>query len=119
VLPAEIHRKTTRWGYSIWQQKEGSTRRAICDNRLDDCRAARENAAGRQDAHAAAVGAFHPEVVAMANLLDLAMLICASVGAMAFGILAAYAILRAGFALMRPQRRPKAVKAQAQAARVS
>jgi hypothetical protein len=55
----------------------------------------------------------------MANLLDLAMLICASVGAMAFGILAAYAILRAGFALMRPQRRPAAVKAQPQAARLS
>ncbi len=55
----------------------------------------------------------------MANLLDLAMLICASVGAMAFGILAAYSILRAGFALMRPQRRPAAVKAQPQAARLS
>ncbi len=47
------------------------------------------------------------------------MLICASIGAMAFGILAAYATLRAGFALMRPQRRSAAVKAQPQAARVS
>ncbi len=55
----------------------------------------------------------------VANLLDLAMLICASVSAMAFGILAAYAILRAGFALIRPQRRPAAVKAQPQTARVS
>lgn len=55
----------------------------------------------------------------MANLLDLTMLICASVGAMAFGILAAYAILRAGFALIRPQRRSAAVKAQTEAARVS
>ena len=55
----------------------------------------------------------------MANLLDLAMLICASVGAMAFGILAAYAILRAGFALIRPQRQSAAVKAQTQVARVS
>jgi hypothetical protein len=55
----------------------------------------------------------------MGSLLDFAMLICASVGAMAFGILAAYAILRAGFALMRPQRHPAEVKAQPQAARVS
>ena len=57
--------------------------------------------------------------VVMADLLDLAMLICASLGAMAFGILAAYAILRAGFALMRPQRRRAAVKAQPETARVS
>ncbi len=55
----------------------------------------------------------------MGSLLDLAMLICASVGAMAFGILAAYAILRTGFALMRPQQRPAAVKAQPEAARIS
>ncbi|HTW79311.1 MAG TPA: hypothetical protein VME23_07210 [Terracidiphilus sp.] len=39
----------------------------------------------------------------MANLLNLAMLACATVGSMVFGILAAYAILRVGFALMRPQ----------------
>jgi hypothetical protein len=52
-------------------------------------------------------------------LLDFAMLICASLGAMAFGILAAFVILRAGFALMRPQRRQASVKPQPQAARVS
>ena len=39
----------------------------------------------------------------MANLLNLVMLVCVSVGSMVFGILAAYAILRIGFALMRPQ----------------
>jgi len=55
----------------------------------------------------------------MASLLDFIMLICATVGSMAFGILAAYGILRAGFALMRPQRRPAAVKAQPEAARIS
>jgi hypothetical protein len=38
---------------------------------------------------------------------------------MAFGILAAYAILRLGFAFMRPRPRPTAVKTQAQAARIS
>ena len=43
----------------------------------------------------------------MADLLNLAMLICASVGAMAFGIFAAYAILRVGFVLMRPRRQPR------------
>ena len=55
----------------------------------------------------------------MANLLDLAMLICASMGAMAFGILAAYGILRAGFAMMRPQQRSATVKAQPEAVRIS
>jgi hypothetical protein len=54
----------------------------------------------------------------MADLLNLAMLICASVGAMAFGILAAYAILRVGFAFLRPRRRPAAVKAEAEVARI-
>jgi hypothetical protein len=49
----------------------------------------------------------------MTDLLNLAMLICAAVGSMAFGILAAYGILRAGFALLRPQRRPVPVKAHA------
>ena len=38
----------------------------------------------------------------MADLLNLAMLVCASISALAFGILSAYAILRAGFALLRP-----------------
>jgi hypothetical protein len=55
----------------------------------------------------------------MANLLDLAMLILASLGALAFGILAAYAILRVGFALMRAPRRADFVKTQPQAARSS
>jgi hypothetical protein len=55
----------------------------------------------------------------MADWLNLAMLICASVGAMAFGILAAYAILRVGFAFLRPRQRPATVKAQAQVARIS
>lgn len=53
----------------------------------------------------------------MEDLLNFAMLIAASIGSMAFGILAAYGILRAGFAWMRPQRRPVVVKAQPEAAR--
>jgi len=44
-------------------------------------------------------------------MTDLLMLVCAAVGSMAFGILAAYGILRAGFAMLRPQRRPKPVEA--------
>jgi hypothetical protein len=36
----------------------------------------------------------------MADLLNLAMLIGASVGSLAFGVLAAYGILRLGFALI-------------------
>jgi len=39
----------------------------------------------------------------MENLLNLAMLACATVGSMVFGILAAYGILRVGFGMMRPQ----------------
>jgi hypothetical protein len=54
----------------------------------------------------------------MADLLNFAMLICASVGSMAFGILAAYGILRLGFTLMRPQLRPVAVKVRTEVARV-
>ncbi|MGD0547504.1 MAG: hypothetical protein ABR991_06700 [Terracidiphilus sp.] len=53
----------------------------------------------------------------MADLLNLMMLIAASVGSMAFSILLAYWILRAGFALMRPQPRTATVKAQPEAAR--
>jgi len=52
----------------------------------------------------------------MTDLLNLAMLVCASVGSMAFGILAAYGILRVGFALMRPQPLPVTVKARVEAA---
>jgi hypothetical protein len=48
----------------------------------------------------------------MTDVMNLAMLICASAGSMAFGILAAYGILRVGFALIRPQARPVAVKAR-------
>jgi len=55
----------------------------------------------------------------MADLLNLAMLICASVGAMALGILAAYAILRVFFTFLRPRQKLAAVKAQTEAARIS
>ncbi len=56
----------------------------------------------------------------MANLLDLAMLVCASLGALAFGILAAFGVLRGCFALMRPQpRHAAAVDAQPQATRIA
>ena len=52
----------------------------------------------------------------MVDALNLAMLVCASVGSMAFGVLTAYGIFRAGFALMRPRRRTAPVKTQAEAA---
>ena len=53
----------------------------------------------------------------MADLLNLTILVCASAGSMGFGILAAYGILRLGFALMRPQARRTVVKPQVEAAR--
>ncbi len=52
----------------------------------------------------------------MDNVLNLAMLICAAVGSMAFGVLTAFWIFRAGFALMRPRRKVVAVKTQTEAA---
>jgi hypothetical protein len=55
----------------------------------------------------------------MGDLLNLSMLILASIGSMAFGILAAYGILRAGFALLKPVNRPLPVKTQPETARVS
>jgi len=54
----------------------------------------------------------------MTDLLNFVMLIAASVGSMAFGVLAAYGVLRAGFALMRPQPDGVVVKARARVARV-
>ena len=53
----------------------------------------------------------------MADLLNLAMLIAASIGSLAFSLLAAYGILRTGFNLMRPQPHPAAVTPQPEAAR--
>jgi hypothetical protein len=53
----------------------------------------------------------------MMDKLNLIMLVCASVGSLALGVLTAYAVLRGAFALMRPQPR-MLVKPQAQAARV-
>jgi hypothetical protein len=38
----------------------------------------------------------------MADFTNLILLVCASLGAMAFGVLSAYAVLRGAFALMRP-----------------
>jgi hypothetical protein len=40
----------------------------------------------------------------MTDFVNTVMLIAASVGALAFGVLAAYGVLRAAFTLMRPQR---------------
>ena len=55
----------------------------------------------------------------MTSWLDLSMLIAASVGALAFGILAAYAILRVGFALMGAPRRQAPAKTRPQIAQLS
>jgi hypothetical protein len=52
----------------------------------------------------------------MADLFNLVMLVCATIGSMAFGVLAAYGIFRMGFALMRPRRKAVPVKAQPEAA---
>jgi len=46
----------------------------------------------------------------MADTINLVMLVCAAVGAMAFGVLAAYGIFRVGFTLMRPRTARVAIK---------
>jgi hypothetical protein len=52
----------------------------------------------------------------MADVINLVMLVCAAVGAMAFGVLTAYGIFRTGFALMRPRTGGVAIKVQTQLA---
>jgi hypothetical protein len=54
----------------------------------------------------------------MADLLNLAMLICACIAAITFGIFAAYGILKVVFAIMRPRPR-QTVKARPEMAQVS
>jgi len=52
----------------------------------------------------------------MADILNLAVLIGGSVGSLAFGVLAAYGILRVGFALISPRPRLVTAKVQPEAA---
>jgi len=54
----------------------------------------------------------------MADLFNLVMLVCATIGSMALGVLAAYGIFRIGFAMMRPRPKSLAVKAQTEAASI-
>jgi hypothetical protein len=54
----------------------------------------------------------------MTDFVNTVMLIAASVGALAFGVLAAYGVLRVAFMLMRPQRLGGAVEAGVRVARV-
>jgi hypothetical protein len=54
----------------------------------------------------------------MTDLVNFVMLIAASVGSLALGVLAAYGVLRAGFAIMRPQGQSVVVKTSTHVARV-
>lgn len=58
------------------------------------------------------------ETGVMTDFVNTVMLIAASVGALAFGVLAAYGVLRAAFTLMRPQRLGGAVEAGVRVAEV-
>jgi hypothetical protein len=58
----------------------------------------------------------------MQDFLNLAMLVLAAIASMCLGVLAAYAIFKTGFVLMRwhtQQSAPAVVKAQPQVARIS
>jgi hypothetical protein len=59
------------------------------------------------------------EAESMSDLLNLTMLVAASAGSLAFGVLAAYGIFRAGFALIRPQQPSPAVKPRPEVANAS
>lgn len=53
----------------------------------------------------------------MTDWINILMLVCATVGSMAFGVLAAYGVFRVGFALMRRRAAaPAAIKPQPEAA---
>lgn len=53
----------------------------------------------------------------MTDWINILMLVCASVGSMAFGVFAAYGVFRVGFALMRRRAAaPTAIKPQPEAA---
>jgi hypothetical protein len=54
----------------------------------------------------------------MTDAVNFVMLIAASIGSMAFGVLAAYGVLRVSFALIRPRRQGVVVKAQAREASI-
>lgn len=49
-------------------------------------------------------------------MIDFLMLVCAIVGSMALGVIAAYGVFRVGFALMRPRQRRVPVKPQPEVA---
>jgi hypothetical protein len=55
----------------------------------------------------------------MDDLLNLAMLVCALIGATAFTLLTAYWILRAGFVLLRPKPKPAPLPSRAEIAPLS
>jgi hypothetical protein len=60
---------------------------------------------------------FNPLRLGMTDFINVTMLVCAAIGSMAFGVLAAYGIFKVGFALMRPRTAPAiAVKPQPEAA---
>lgn len=56
---------------------------------------------------------------AMTDLVNMLMLVCASLGSLAFGILVAYAILRTAFTMMARRPRPATIRIVARMARVS
>src|SRR5579872_2804569 len=102
------------WRYPWRQQQEDQPGGKFCDNRIRRvsgccqlrlCFAINQSDCGDLRGCETRAGI-------MSDLLNLAMLICASLASMAFGIFAAYYILRLGFALIRPHPQP-AVKPKA------
>ena len=55
----------------------------------------------------------------MTDIWNFVMLVCATIGSLMFGVLAAYGIFRTAFALMRLEPRHPVIKTQPEAARVA
>jgi hypothetical protein len=60
-----------------------------------------------------------PEQMEMTDIWNFVMLVCATIGSLMFGVLAAYGIFRTAFALMRVEPRQPAIAPQPEVARVS
>ncbi len=104
--------------YPIGQYKGPTNPETFCDNLISRFRPGRKEACrtgpktfGDRDSEME-----RGSERLMTDAVNFLMLIAASIGSMAFGVLAAYATLRAGLALMRPEGRRPMLKARTRVA---
>lgn len=98
-------------------KKEGQFTGFSANNSIEE-----DDAAGRGSWRGAgwqAQGCFAGRQLGMQNAVDVLMLICATLAAMAFGVLAAYGVCRAAFVVFRIHALQVAQRARTRVARVS